>query len=112
VLDQDLIVQEGKYAYELAEPTEEDLKELEACTQGASGTLIRITKLHHDFLPRSSEIVDGLTYKAESRVETIEKSNRENQPTIIHCYNHGRNWYPREREHYSQGNLWNAKQAY
>ena len=64
VLDQDLIVQEGKYAYELAEPTEADLKELEACTQGASGTLIRITKLHHDFLPRSSEIVDGLTYKA------------------------------------------------
>ena len=37
---------------------------MEACTQGASGTLIRITKLHHDFLPRSSEIVDGLRYKA------------------------------------------------
>ena len=64
VLDQDLIVQKGRYVYELTEPTEADLKELDACTQGASGTLIRITELHHDFLPRSSEIVDGLTHKA------------------------------------------------
>ncbi len=64
VLDQNLVVQEGKYVYDLTEPTEEDLKELEACTQGESGTLIRITELFHESLPPTSEIIHGLKAKA------------------------------------------------
>ena len=64
VLDQNLIVQEGKYVYDLTEPTEEDLKELEACAQGESGTLIRITDLFRESLPPTSEIIHGLKTKA------------------------------------------------
>ena len=64
VLDQELIVDKGKYVYDLTAPKKGDLKELDACTQGKSGTLIRVTKLHHDSLPRTSEIVDGLRDKA------------------------------------------------
>ena len=64
VLDQDSIVEAGKYVYELTSPTQEDLKVLDICTQEKSGTLIRITKLHTDSLPRSAEIVDGLERRA------------------------------------------------
>ncbi len=63
VLDQDLIVEAGKYVYDLITPTAEDLKELDICTQGKSGTLIRVTKLRSDSLPRAAEIVDGLKRK-------------------------------------------------
>ena len=63
VLDQDLIVEAGKYIYDLVSPTPEDLKELDICTQGKSGTLIRVTKLRTDSLPRAAEIVDGLKRK-------------------------------------------------
>ena len=64
VLDQDLIDQHRKYVYELAEPTEDDLRELDTCAQEKCGTLIRITNLHTDSLPRASEITDGLKSKA------------------------------------------------
>ena len=64
VLDQDSIVEAGKYVYELTSPTQEDLKELDICTQGKSGTLIRVTKLLDDSLPRTSEIIEGLKNKA------------------------------------------------
>ncbi|RKU33147.1 hypothetical protein C6496_22795 [Candidatus Poribacteria bacterium] len=64
VLDQDSIIEEGRYVYDLITPTAEDLKELDRCTQGKSGTLIRVTKLHTDSLPRAAEIVDGLKRKA------------------------------------------------
>lgn len=64
VLDQDSILEAGKYVYYLTEPTEEDLRELDACAQGESGTLIRVTKLLLDSLPRTSEIVDGLKSRA------------------------------------------------
>ena len=64
VLDQDLIVEKRNYVYNLTEPTEEDLNELDACTQGRSGTLIRITKLFHESLPPTSEIIHGLKAKA------------------------------------------------
>ena len=64
VVDHDLIVQEGRYVYDLTQPTEEDLDELKACTQGESGTLVRITKLFHESFPRTSEIIDGLKTKA------------------------------------------------
>ena len=63
VLDQDLIVEKGKYVYNLTNPTDEDLNELDACTDGKSGTLIRITKLFHESLPRTSEIVEELRTK-------------------------------------------------
>ena len=39
VLDQDLIAEKGKYVYNLTDPTDEDLNELDTCTQGKSGTL-------------------------------------------------------------------------
>ncbi len=64
VLDQDLIVEKGKYVYNLIDPTEEDLNELDACTQGKSGTLIRITKLFYQSLPSTSEIIRGLQDRA------------------------------------------------
>ena len=64
VLDQDSILEAGKYVYHLTEPTEEDLRELDACAQGKSGTLIRVTKLRLDSLPRTSEIVEGLKNRA------------------------------------------------
>ena len=64
VLDQDLIVEKGKYVYNLTDPTDEDLKELDACTQRKSGTLIRITKLFRESLPPTSEIIHGLKTKA------------------------------------------------
>ena len=64
VLDQDSIVAAGKYVYELTNPTREDLIELDACTQGKSGTVIRVTKLLHESLPRTSEIIEGLKSKA------------------------------------------------
>ena len=64
VLDQDLIVEKRNYVYNLTEPTEEDLNELDACTQGKSGTLIRITKLFHQSLPSTSEIIRGLQDRA------------------------------------------------
>ena len=63
VLDQDSIVEARKYVYDLITPTAEDLKELDICTQGKSGTLIRVTKLRSDSLPRAAEIVDGLKRK-------------------------------------------------
>ena len=64
VLDQDLIVEKRNYVYNLTEPTEEDLNELDTCTQGKSGTLIRITKLFHQSLPSTSEIIRGLQDRA------------------------------------------------
>ena len=64
VLDQDVIVEKGKYVYNLTDPTDEDLKELDACTQGKSGTLIRITKLFRESLPPTSKIIHGLKAKA------------------------------------------------
>lgn len=64
VLDQDSIIKAGKYVYHLTEPTEEDLTELDACAQSGSGTLIRVTKLLRDSLPRTSEIVDRLKNRA------------------------------------------------
>ncbi len=64
VLDQDSIVETGEYVYDLIPPTPEDLKALDVCAQGKSGTLIRITKLRTDSLPRAPEIVDGLKRKA------------------------------------------------
>lgn len=64
VLDQDSILEAGKYVYHLTEPTEEDLRELDACAQGESGTLIRVTKLLLHSLPRTSEIVAGLKSRA------------------------------------------------
>ena len=64
VLDQDLIVKERKYVYDLTTPTKEDLKALDLCAQGKSGTLIRITKLLSASLPRAAEIVDGLKRRA------------------------------------------------
>ncbi len=63
VLDQDLIVEKEKYVYNLTDPTNEDLNELDACTDGKSGTLIRITKLFYESLPRTSEIVKELKTK-------------------------------------------------
>ena len=64
VLDQDSIVEAGKYVYELTSPTQEDLMELDAYAHRNSGTLIRVTKLLHDSLPRTSEIIEGLKNKA------------------------------------------------
>ena len=64
VLDQDSILEAEKYVYYLTEPTAEDLTELDACAQGRSGTLIRVTKLLLDSLPRTSEIVAGLKSRA------------------------------------------------
>ena len=64
VLDQDLIVEKRNYVYNLTEPTEEDLNELDACTQGKSGTLIRIAKLFRESLPSTSEIIRGLQDRA------------------------------------------------
>ena len=64
VLDQDTINQKEKYVYELTEPTEEDLRALDDCASKKSGTLIRVTKLFNESLPRTSEIVDGLKSKA------------------------------------------------
>jgi len=64
VLDQDLIVEKRNYVYNLTEPTEEDLNELDACTQGKSGTLIRITELFRQSLPSTSEIIRGLQDRA------------------------------------------------
>lgn len=63
VLDQDSIVKAEKYVYDLIDPTEEDVKELDTCTQGKSGTVVRVTKLRSDSLPRAAEIVDGLKRK-------------------------------------------------
>ena len=64
VVDHDLIVQEGRYVYDLTHPTEEDLEELKSCTQGGSGTLVRISKLFRESFPRTSEIIDGLRRRA------------------------------------------------
>ena len=64
LLDQNLIVEQKKYVYNLTNPTEEDLNELDACTQGESGTLIRVTELFHESLPPTSEIIHGLKAKA------------------------------------------------
>lgn len=64
VLDQDSIVEAGKYVYELTDPTEEDLAELKACAQEKSGTLIRVTKIFRKSLPRTTEIIDGLKRRA------------------------------------------------
>ncbi len=64
VLDQDSIVEAKQYVYDLMSPTAEDLKALDVCAQGKSGTLIRVTKLRTDSLPRASEIVDDLKRKA------------------------------------------------
>ena len=64
VLDQDEIVKAGRYVYHLTDPEKEDLKELDACAQGGSGTLIRVTNLLRDSLPRTSEIIEGLKNRA------------------------------------------------
>ena len=64
VLDQDLIVKKEKYVYHLTDPTGDDLTQLDACAQKKSGTLIRITELHRDALPRATEITDGLKSRA------------------------------------------------
>lgn len=64
LLDQDAIVETGKYVYHLTDPTDEDLTELDACAQGGTGTFIRVTKLRLDSLPRTSEIIAGLKSRA------------------------------------------------
>ena len=64
VLDLDLIDQKGKYVYELTSPTSEDLRELDACAKEKSGTLIRVSKIFHESLPRTAEIIAGLKSKA------------------------------------------------
>lgn len=64
VLDHDLIDQHDEFIYDLTEPTEDDLKELDDCAQEKSGTMIRISKLRTESLPRATEIIDGLKNKA------------------------------------------------
>ena len=48
----------------MTDPTEDDLTELDACAQEKSGTLIRVTELHRDALPRATEITEGLKNRA------------------------------------------------
>ena len=64
VLDQDLIEEKQKYVYELTIPTLQDLEVLDDCTKGKSGTLIRVSKVFLESLPRTTEIVEGLKGKA------------------------------------------------
>jgi hypothetical protein len=62
VLDAQKITDE--YFYEMCEPTADDLALLAAVAGDGSGTLIRITALHRESLPRASEIIEGLQQRA------------------------------------------------
>ncbi len=62
ILDAEKITTE--YEYEVCEPTAEDLALLSAVASDGSGTIIRITALHQDSLPRASEIIEGLEQRA------------------------------------------------
>jgi hypothetical protein len=53
-----------EYFYEIFEPVVEDLALLSSVAGEGSGTVIRITSLHQESLPRASEIIDGLNRQA------------------------------------------------
>jgi hypothetical protein len=62
VLDAEKITTE--YEYEVCEPTPEDLALLSSVAGEGSGTIVRITELHQNSLPRASEIIEGLEQRA------------------------------------------------
>jgi hypothetical protein len=55
---------QDKYCYELTDPSPDDLALLASVAGQQSGTVIRITELHHDSLPRAADIIDELTKRA------------------------------------------------
>ncbi|MGH7173456.1 MAG: ATP-binding protein [Gemmataceae bacterium] len=62
VLDSQKITSE--YAYDLVDPTSDDLKLLTSIAGEEAGTVVRITELHQESLPRASEIIEGLNKRA------------------------------------------------
>jgi hypothetical protein len=62
ILDAQRITDE--YFYEMCEPTADDLALLASVAEGGPGTVIRITALHRDRLPRAQEIIDDLRDRA------------------------------------------------
>jgi hypothetical protein len=56
ILDHDTIQDTGQYVYHLTEPDPADIQALDAVTNGNSGTLVRLTKIHHDTMPTPATI--------------------------------------------------------
>src|SRR5579885_533898 len=52
------------YFYEFCEPADDDLKLLASVAGEGPGTVVRITALNQESLPRASEIIDGLKRRA------------------------------------------------
>lgn len=61
---QDIVKGGGQYFYTSEEPSDRDLQELQAHCGEDSGTLVRITNIHEESMPKASEIIDGLEDKA------------------------------------------------
>jgi hypothetical protein len=65
VLDCQTIVEGGgRYFYTIEEPSDRDIYELENHCEDGPGTIVRITKIHEDSMPKASEIIDGLKNRA------------------------------------------------
>ncbi len=65
VLDYDDIVSaNGQYVYTISQPSNNDIELLDSFCTNHSGTIVRITKIHTQSMPRPSEIIDKLSKQA------------------------------------------------
>lgn len=65
VLDYEKIEEsQGEYIYQIQEPTEQDVNDLNSVAQNSSGTLVRITKIHLASMPSPSDIIEGVKKRA------------------------------------------------
>ncbi len=64
VLDHTVVALTGEYVYELREPTEEEVAELDAVAVGGTGTVIAISEIHEQSMPKPAEIEEGLRERA------------------------------------------------
>jgi len=60
ILDYDRVLDTGRYVYDVDEPSEDDVVQLNAFCGSDSGTIIKITKPHTQTLPPISEIISSL----------------------------------------------------
>lgn len=60
VLDHDKIYETGQYVYSLTEPDPAEVETLDNLANNGSGTLVRLSKIHHDNMPTPASIADEL----------------------------------------------------
>lgn len=64
VQDQDVIAEVGDYVYSLGDASNEELALVESASPGGSGTVVMISKIHHNNMTSPGEIIEELQRRA------------------------------------------------